>query len=176
MVSLAVPDNYGYVVLGNIVVPFFTNFFLGGIVRALACLVACVDNSCSHALRRLTPAHLTNTKRHVLSYLIIIDSQVMKARKDYDVPYPNLYATPGFHKQADVFNRVQRGHQAIFEHLVGVTAMGLIGGLKHPIVSALSGVFYCAGSYFYLVGYADTKLDVATARYKKGGVLKIIGT
>ena len=35
----------------------------------------------------------------------------MKARKDFDVKYPNLYATPGLHKHADAFNSVQRGHQ-----------------------------------------------------------------
>jgi hypothetical protein len=32
------------------------------------------------------------------------------------------------------------------------------------------------GSYLFLVGYADTSLDVKTARYKKGGMLKHVGT
>eukprot|EP00979_Chaetoceros_neogracilis_P019056 scaffold11660_cov615-Chaetoceros_neogracile.AAC.1 len=34
--------------------------------------------------------------------------KVMTARKKYDLQYPNLNATPGYHKEADAFNRVQR--------------------------------------------------------------------
>lgn len=100
---------------------------------------------------------------------------VMQARKDFNVPYPNLYATPGFHKQADEFNRVQRGHQSLFETLTTFTVMSLIGGIKHPIVAALGGLFFSIGNYCFLLGYADTKLDVAKARYQKGGILKVFG-
>ena len=42
---------------------------------------------------------------------IMMGGPVMKARKQYEVKYPNLYAVPGVHKDADAFNRVQRGHQ-----------------------------------------------------------------
>ena len=38
-----------------------------------------------------------------------------------------------------------------------------------------TAVFYYVGSYFYQKGYIDTSLDVATARYKKGGAIKWIG-
>lgn len=41
----------------------------------------------------------------------LMGGKVMTARKTYDVPLPNLYATPGVHEKADAFNRVQRGHQ-----------------------------------------------------------------
>ena len=41
----------------------------------------------------------------------VMGGKVMSARKKFNVQYPNLYATPGFHKEADEFNRVQRGHQ-----------------------------------------------------------------
>ena len=100
---------------------------------------------------------------------------VMKARKNCDVPYPNLYATPGFHKQADEFNRVQRGHQSYFESYTNVAAMCLVGGLKHPLLAAVASVAFSVGSVFFQIGYADTTLDVATARYKKGGGVKWIG-
>jgi len=43
--------------------------------------------------------------------LAVMSGLVMKARKELDVKYPNLYATPGYHKNADEFNRIQRGHQ-----------------------------------------------------------------
>ena len=100
----------------------------------------------------------------------------MEARKKYDVPYPNLYATPGFHKEADAFNRVQRGHQSMFESLWFLVPAALVGGLKHPIAVAVEGALYCVGSYLYLLGYADTKLDVKAARHMKGGPLKVVGT
>merc|ERR1712093_769466 len=56
----------------------------------------------------------------------------MKARKTLKVPYPNLYAVPGVHEKADEFNRVQRGHQNMFETLSSMIAMTLVGGLKYP--------------------------------------------
>lgn len=46
---------------------------------------------------------------------LVIGGSVMAARKPMNVPYPNLYATPGVHDKADAFNRVQRGHQNMFE-------------------------------------------------------------
>ena len=100
---------------------------------------------------------------------------VMKARKKNDVQYPNLYATPGYHKEADAFNRVQRGHQNMFESLSSMQTMSLLGGLKHPKVAAVGFCLYLAGCYFYMVGYSDMSLDVKTARYKRGGGLKWIG-
>lgn len=70
---------------------------------------------------------------------------------------------------------MQRGHQNYLETLTGYTAMSLIGGLKHPITVAVGGVVFCVGSILYQVGYADLKLDVKTARYKKGAAIKWIG-
>jgi len=51
----------------------------------------------------------------------------------------------------------------------------LLGGLKHPIACAVGTVFFFIGSILYQKGYVDTSLDVATARYKKGGAIKWIG-
>jgi glutathione S-transferase len=104
-----------------------------------------------------------------------LHTQVMKARKDCDVHYPNLYATPGYHKMADKFNRVQRGHQSMFETFTSMTVMGLIGGIKHPIAAAIAGVAYNLGCVLYMMGYADTSVDVDTARHSKGGPIKMLG-
>jgi glutathione S-transferase len=104
--------------------------------------------------------------------------KVMAARKQFDVQYPNLYAVPGVHEKADDFNRVQRGHQAIFEVLGSVQVMTLYGGLEFPIVASTGCFLFLAGSWAYLVGYSDTSLDVKGARYKGAyhlGVLKPIG-
>merc|ERR1712232_807534 len=100
---------------------------------------------------------------------------VMKARKEFEVKYPNLYAVPGVHKHADEFNRIQRGHQNYFEHLTHFTAVSLIGGVKHPLICAASGVLYQLGSIFYQMGYSDMNLKVETARYQKGGIIKWFG-
>ena len=37
------------------------------------------------------------------------------------------------------------------------------------------GVCYNVGCVLFLNGYADTNLDVSTARYRKGGALKWVG-
>jgi glutathione S-transferase len=104
-----------------------------------------------------------------------LGAQVMAARQEHDVQYPNLYAVPGFHKNADAFNRVQRGHQNFLEYDGGYAIMTLIGGLKHPVACAVGSIFWSVGSILYLKGYADTTLDVTTARYKKGAAIKWLG-
>jgi glutathione S-transferase len=105
----------------------------------------------------------------------VLSGPVMKARDQYNVPYPNLYAVPGYHKNADEFNRVQRSHQNYLENMGAYVTMALIGGLKYPIANALGAISFCVGSILYQKGYVDTSLDVKMARYKKGGVIKWIG-
>ncbi len=104
----------------------------------------------------------------------ILSGKVMSARKKFSIPLPNLYATPGHHKEADAFNRVQRGHQHVLETISDFRAASFIGGLKHPLVCAVGGVCYCFGSYMYQMGYADQSLDVKSARLKKGGPLQFV--
>ena len=97
---------------------------------------------------------------------MIMGGLVMAARKTYDVQYPNLYAVPGVHPKADEFNRVQRGHQNIFETLTSLIAMVLVGGLKFPLVAASASVAFCIGSYGYIKGYSDLSKAVKGARYQ----------
>lgn len=132
MLSIEIPDQYGWVLLTVGALPTLTNFMMMG--------------------------------------------PVMVARKKYNVKYPNLYATPGHHEKADEFNRVQRGHQHLFETISDFRVNALIGGLKYPVLTACCGVAYSVGSYLYMMGYADNKNDVKLARYKKGGGLKWIGS
>jgi glutathione S-transferase len=114
----------------------------------------------------------------IFGHLVVtnyLGAQVMKGREKYGVGYPNCYATPGFHKEADAFNRLQRGHHNFLEQLPIVLLASLVGGLKHPKAVSVCGVLHCVGSILYQAGYADTSLDVKHARYKKGGVLKHVG-
>jgi glutathione S-transferase len=91
--TLDIPSQYGWVVLGAGVAPWWCSTFMS--------------------------------------------ASVMNARNKYDVQYPNLYAVPGYHKQCDEFNRVQRGHQNFLENLGPYVTMTLLGGLKYPLACAL---------------------------------------
>jgi glutathione S-transferase len=106
---------------------------------------------------------------------VIMGGRVMAARQQFNVPYPNMYATPGHHEKADAFNRVQLGHMNIYEQLTLFTAMTLVGGLMHPISCSVYTVLFYVGAILYQIGYSDTKLDVTLARYRKGGWLKWVG-
>lgn len=90
----------------------------------------------------------------------VLGGSVMNARQTYNVQYPNLYATPGFHKEADAFNRIQRGHQNMFESIASVIVMLLIGGLAYPRVASALGICYCVGNWGYLKGYSNLNKDV----------------
>ena len=78
----------------------------------------------------------------------IMGGRVMSARQRLKVQYPNLYAVPGYHDKADEFNRVQRGHQNLFETIGSVTTMLLVGGLQSPRVATALALAYCAGMLF----------------------------
>ena len=67
---------------------------------------------------------------------MVLAGPVMKGRKELGVPLPNMYGTPGVHKHADEFNRIQRSHQNFLETLDSYIAMTLLGGLKYPIPCA----------------------------------------
>ena len=86
-----------------------------------------------------------------------------------------MVAVPKYHKNADEFNRVQRGHQNYLEGDTTYSIMTLLGGLKYPLMCAGGSVFFCLGSILYMKGYADNSLDVKMARYKKGAGIKWIG-
>lgn len=129
--TITVPDNYGYVILSSLVLPWIASELMSG--------------------------------------------KVMGARKTYDVQYPNLYATPGYHKEAEAFNRLQRGHQNMFEYLTHFTVMSLIGGLKHPNTCIVGGVFFSVGSILYQFGYGNMTQDVKMARHTMGGPIRFVG-
>lgn len=104
-----------------------------------------------------------------------MSAAVGQARKKCDVNLPNLYAVPGHHKNADEFNRVQRGHQNMLESMTVFVGMSLVGGLKHPYAVSICGLLYSVGNVLYQKGYADMTTDVEHARHAKGGPIRILG-
>ncbi|XP_062003598.1 uncharacterized protein LOC133722221 [Rosa rugosa] len=80
--------------------------------------------------------------------------QVGKARKKYKVFYPTMYASESDNKDAKVFNCVQRGHQNSLEMMPLFFVFLLLGGLRHPCISAGLGLLYTVSRYFYFKGYS----------------------
>jgi glutathione S-transferase len=109
----------------------------------------------------------------------LMGGQVMKARKKYDVNYPNLYAVPGVHKMADEFNNIQRGHQNMFETSIFYVPLSLITGLKHPLTIGLGGFAYCLGTWTFQSNYmtgAKKRNDGVVAKFKYVGLLTTLIT
>jgi glutathione S-transferase len=102
---------------------------------------------------------------------IVLGGNVMNARKELDVQYPNLYGVPGVHKNADAFNLIQRGHQNMLESALFYVPLSLAVGLKHPIVVGVGGFFYSYGCYNYQSGYKKSVED----RNKGMALCKYVG-
>eukprot|EP01065_Artemidia_motanka_P023732 TRINITY_DN28395_c0_g1_i3.p1 TRINITY_DN28395_c0_g1~~TRINITY_DN28395_c0_g1_i3.p1 ORF type:complete len:227 (+),score=19.61 TRINITY_DN28395_c0_g1_i3:63-743(+) len=85
--------------------------------------------------------------------LLVLGMRVGKARRQYGVPLPQMYAT-GDSADAVAFNCVQRGHQHAFETYTSFVALSLIGGVQYPITVALAGVVWAFGRLQYATAYA----------------------
>jgi glutathione S-transferase len=81
-----------------------------------------------------------------------------KARKKYNVKYPTMYADAS-HKDANMFNAVQRGHQNSLENEPMFIVLLLLAGLKYPVVAAVAGLVYVAGRIQYFRGYSTGDPD-----------------
>eukprot|EP00164_Ancoracysta_twista_P000002 GFYU01000004.1.p1 GENE.GFYU01000004.1~~GFYU01000004.1.p1 ORF type:complete len:164 (-),score=52.25 GFYU01000004.1:124-558(-) len=79
---------------------------------------------------------------------------VIKARKKYNVTYPDLYA-PESHKNAKEFNSVQRGHQQSLESWGPVMILAILNGLVYPRAAAALYATYSVGKAIYANGYAS---------------------
>lgn len=94
-------------------------------------------------------------------------AQVGKARRKYNVPYPTLYASESENKEANLFNCIQRGHQNSLEWMPLFLTFMVVGGIKHPIISAALGFVYLVARFFYFTGYSsgDPQKRLAIGRY-----------
>eukprot|EP00244_Chara_vulgaris_P002265 TRINITY_DN13883_c0_g2_i3.p1 TRINITY_DN13883_c0_g2~~TRINITY_DN13883_c0_g2_i3.p1 ORF type:complete len:150 (-),score=18.14 TRINITY_DN13883_c0_g2_i3:298-747(-) len=81
--------------------------------------------------------------------------KVMEARKEYNVPYPTMYADKHENKYADKFNCIQRGHQNSLESLPQFFVLLILAGLQFPYVSALVGTIFVIGRILYFIGYSS---------------------
>ncbi len=79
---------------------------------------------------------------------------VMKARKQFGVSYPALYADEATNKSAKEFNCVQRAHQNSLENLPGFYALLLAAGTRFPIAASIAAAVYLLGRIVYFRGYS----------------------
>eukprot|EP00164_Ancoracysta_twista_P001336 GFYU01001744.1.p1 GENE.GFYU01001744.1~~GFYU01001744.1.p1 ORF type:complete len:145 (-),score=31.61 GFYU01001744.1:305-739(-) len=79
---------------------------------------------------------------------------VVKARRQYDVNYPDLYA-PESHKHAKAFNSVQRGHQNTLESLAPLQVATVLSGLAYPVYAAGMFTSWCLTRFAYAYNYAS---------------------
>ncbi|KAG8460347.1 hypothetical protein KFE25_011838 [Diacronema lutheri] len=79
--------------------------------------------------------------------------KVSKAREEYGVEYPTMYAT-GTDAKSTKFNCTQRGHQQALETYTSFVACSLIGGITHPYFVAAAGIAWIVGRWKWAGGYA----------------------
>ncbi|KAJ1495719.1 hypothetical protein T484DRAFT_1924964 [Baffinella frigidus] len=76
------------------------------------------------------------------------------ARKKYGIKYPTMHVTS--QKEGDdahMFNCAQRVHGNTLESLPALLALSIVGGLKHPIATALAGLLWSFSRIQWAKGY-----------------------
>lgn len=97
----------------------------------------------------------------------VLGARVSFGRKKFGVHYPSLYATHGMFISKDgqvdmreyeargvEFNKLQRGHQHMFETVADAYALMLLCGLFYPKYSVQWGFVWTLGTLLYGVGYS----------------------
>jgi hypothetical protein len=105
----------------------------------------------------LTPDH-AYTFFVVIAYVLVgqvLGSLVNAARGRFKIPLPNLYANAAMFlkdgkvdeaamaARGDAFNRVQRGHQHMFEIHADAYALFFASSILYPFHAAVAGWFFC---------------------------------
>lgn len=92
---------------------------------------------------------------HCLSWIsnFYLTFNVVRARKQYNVQYPALYA-PDNHSNAEKFNSVQRAHQNTLESWAPVQVLMAFNGILYPRFAAGCGMIWATARIIYGYGYA----------------------
>ncbi|KAK2190525.1 hypothetical protein NP493_77g03055 [Ridgeia piscesae] len=85
-----------------------------------------------------------------LSWVLLnwLSLQVVRARKRYNVKYPEMYSDSSL-----VFNCIQRAHQNTLEGYPSFLVMLLLGGVAFPRMCAGAGVVWIISRVVYARGY-----------------------
>ena len=90
--------------------------------------------------------------------MISLGMRVGKARTEYKVPLPAMYANENT-EDAKKFNSVQRGHQQALETYPFFLAGSAIAGTRFPVTTSLAGLLYCAARIKWADNYRDEGAD-----------------
>lgn len=104
--------------------------------------------------------------------------KVTKARKQYNIEYPALYATPeNCPNEANrkKFNCVQRAHQNSLENQPILLAMLTISGLQYPVTAASLGAAALVGRIGYFEGYSSGDPAKRANPLHLAGMLAVLG-
>ncbi|KAJ3339692.1 hypothetical protein HDU93_007918 [Gonapodya sp. JEL0774] len=89
---------------------------------------------------------------------VVVDSylgaKVGRARKEFGVPLPYLYADSSFGEKGKRFNCVQRGHMNTVEKYPIYIILQVLSSFEYPLISAGLGMTYHLGRILYFNGYA----------------------
>jgi len=86
--------------------------------------------------------------------LVKLGMKVGKARTQYNVPYPAMYAVADT-DDAKKFNSIQRGHQQALETYPTFLGLSLVSGVRFPVVTALTGLLYAVARLRWAEHYAE---------------------
>ncbi|KAG1470972.1 hypothetical protein G6F56_002385 [Rhizopus delemar] len=106
--------------------------------------------------------------------------KVGKARKAANVPYPYAYAEKTEAEKdplKNIFNCTQRSHQNSLELFPIFSTLLLIGGLKHPQISAAAGLVFILGRAVYTSNYSSGDPSKRSRGAFAGvGLITLLGT
>ncbi|CAF1585969.1 unnamed protein product, partial [Adineta steineri] len=91
----------------------------------------------------------------VLQYMGV---RVVKARKQYSIEYPKLYASES-DANAKKFNCIQRGHQHTLEVYPEFLLMLGLGSIRYPLISSIAGVVWLLGRLAFFQGYSTGEIE-----------------
>jgi glutathione S-transferase len=99
--------------------------------------------------------------------------KVAKARKQYKIEYPIMYAPNDDNLDHKTFNCIQRAHQNTLEMYPQFLTVLLIGGLQHPKFAIGAGTLYLLGRILFAKGYSTG--DPEKRKYGGFGMIGFLG-
>ncbi|KAF7726536.1 Microsomal glutathione S-transferase 3 [Apophysomyces ossiformis] len=113
-------------------------------------------------------------------YVFSLGFDVAKARKAAGVPYPYAYAERAEAEKdpkKHIFNCAQRAHQNTLEQLPLFTTLLLVGGIRHPEISAGAAAVWVLGRIVYAKNYISGDVKKRTrGSFGLLGLLTLLGT
>ncbi|KAG0175640.1 Microsomal glutathione S-transferase 3 [Apophysomyces sp. BC1034] len=113
-------------------------------------------------------------------YVFTLGFKVGSARKAAGIPYPYAYAEKAEAEKdprKHIFNCAQRAHQNTLEQLPLLTTLLLVGGIRHPEISAGAAAIWVLGRIVYVKNYVSGEVGKRVrGSFGYIGLLTLLGT